>query len=143
MNDVDDYSSSLITLSVIIIIILGFLGWIRLTTARVDSDFQDLYHNHYVTGVRFATEFYSNLASLADDPIVSSKPYIYKEFVSNVLNGSSISYFFITENTPFRMLYIISQMKSDSEMAKNIIDDIKHQELFLACNPNANILMPL
>ena len=82
------------------------------------------YCNINIVSLYCATEFYSNLASLANDPIVSSKPYIYKEFVSNVLNGSSISYFFITENTPFRMLYIISQMKSDSEMAKNIIDDL-------------------
>ena len=82
------------------------------------------YCNINIVSLYCATEFYSNLASLANDPIVTNKPYIYKEFVSNVLNGSSISYFFITENTPFRMLYIISQLKSDSEMAKNIIDDL-------------------
>ena len=40
-------------------------------------------------------------------------------------------------------LFMIINFNIIGKTIKNIIDDIKHQELFLACNPNANILMQL
>ena len=79
-----------------------------------------------IVSLNCATEFYKNWSTLVEDVEINNKAYIYDEFVKDVLNGGSITYHFITENTPFRTLYIISQLKNnpDSDMANDIINKI-------------------
>ena len=79
-----------------------------------------------IVSLNCATEFYKNWATLVEDKEINNKAYIYDEFVKDVLDGGSITYHFITENTPFRTLYIISQLKNnpDSDMANDIINKI-------------------
>lgn len=79
-----------------------------------------------IVSLTCATEFYKNWATLVEDKEINDRAYIYDEFVKDVLDGGSITYHFITENTPFRTLYIISQLKNnpDSDMANDIINKI-------------------
>ena len=79
-----------------------------------------------IVSLNCATEFYKNWSTLVEDKEINNKAYIYDEFVKDVLNGGSITYHFITENTPFRTLYIISQLKNntDSDMVNDIIGKV-------------------
>lgn len=79
-----------------------------------------------IVSLTCATEFYKNWATLVEDKEINNKAYIYDEFVKDVLNGRSITYHFITENTPFRTLYIISQLKNntDSDMVNDIMGKV-------------------
>ena len=69
--------------------------------------------NINVVSLVVATTFYPYITKIKD-----CKLYMYEEFISNVLNGMSVTRAFLTRDTPYRMMYLYNQFCLNPEETK-------------------------
>ena len=69
--------------------------------------------NINVVSLVVATTFYPYITKIKD-----YKLYMYEEFISNVLNGMSVTRAFLTRDTPYRMMYLYNQFCLKPEETK-------------------------
>lgn len=69
--------------------------------------------NINVVSLVVATTFYPYITKIKD-----SKLYMYEEFITNVLNGMSVTRAFLTRDTPYRMIYLYNQFCLNPEETK-------------------------
>ena len=69
--------------------------------------------NINVVSLVIATTFYPYITKIKD-----CKLYMYEEFISNVLNGMSVTRAFLTRDTPYRMMYLYNQFCLNPEETK-------------------------
>lgn len=69
--------------------------------------------NINIVSLVVATTFYPYITKIKD-----YKLYMYEEFVTNVLNGMSITRAFLTRDTPYRIMYLYNQFCLNPEETK-------------------------
>lgn len=89
-----------------------------------DSDSNSLKLCGYnIVSISSATQFYKYLSKLK-----RYKMYLYDEFVNPVLNGASLSFYFIQRPTPFQILYLHNQFILHPEETKEIMKKIVYKK---------------